>query len=575
MKHTVIPVASAAFLASTIMLAGCGGTSSQTGSPPASSVSGTAAIALPVDASPNWFFPVESATTFSIYNSQVSFWMYRPLLYITSKDSIDLSRSIASKVLSNRTGTQYTITLGNKYKWSNGHPVTAQDVVFSWNIIKAASSGASSIPWTYGGAGIGGVPGEWSSVKAAGPKKVVVTLTRPVNENWFEHNGLGQIVPVPKSVWDKYGSNWPKELSYIKGLANSPQAPQYKVVDGPYKFSDMQPNNYWAFVANPTYGGHRSSLKKIVYQYETSSAAEFLALKSGTITAGYLPNSDWSSQKSLSKDKLYVQYPFGFNYLVPNLNTKAMGGLGPTFNKLYVREALQMGMNQHGIIGLNHGYGVVEDTTVPSQPHTIFYDAKLAKPLVRFNPQAGKHLLESHGWHEIKGVMTRHGIRLAFPVIYSSGSSLLTNEMQILKQDWAKEGIAITLDPQQFNTVISTGTAQTPSKWDMMNWGGGWTYEPDYYPSGGGLLATGSASNSGSYSSSTMNHLIKATYNPGTTTQNLKALFAYEAYARKTIPDLWLPWLPTFNEYSTQISGFQKSSNPVTDLISPNYWTIK
>ncbi len=563
--------AGAALLVGSVILVGCGSTSATS----APHHGGTAVIALPADAAPNWFFPIESATAYSIYNSQVSFWMYRPLVYITPQDGIDYSRSIASSIKANRSGTQYTITLGTKYKWSNGKPVTAQDVVFTWDVMKAASSGASNLPWSYGGAGIGGVPSDWTSVVAHGPRTVVVTLDKSVNQNWFVHNGLGQIIPVPKSVWDRYGSNWIRELKYIQSVANSPGAAPYRIVDGPYKFSAMQPNNYWAFVRNPRYGGHQSSLDKIIYQYETSAASEFTGLRSGSITVGYLPSAFWDSRHKLSGDKLNVEYAFGFNYIVPNLNAHAMNGLGPVFNQLYVRKALQMGIDQSGIIDLDHGYGVIEDTTVPSEPKTIYYDAKLRHPLVPFNPAAGKKLLEAHGWHEVNGVMTKDGVKLSFPVIYSSGSDLLNNEMQLIKQDWAREGVQITLLSEPINNVLTIGSPATPQKWDMMNWGGGWTYEPDYYPTGGGLFATNSASNDGSYSSAAMNALIQASYRPGTTQQTLAALFRYEAYARQEIPVLWLPWLATFNEYSSHLSGFAQSINPVTDLISPNYWSLK
>jgi peptide/nickel transport system substrate-binding protein len=568
-KSSSFIMSSAALVALVGLAAGCG--SSAASAPP--KTGGAAVVALPVDSSPNWFFPIESATTFSIYNSQAAFLMYRPLVYITSADSVDYSRSVASKIVANRAGNQFVITIGHKYKWSDGRPVTAQDVVFTWDIIKAASG--SKAPWTYGGAGIGGVPADWTSVKADGTNRVVVTLDKSVNQTWFIHNGLGQIIPVPRFMWDKYGSQWNRELAYIQSVANSPSAKPYSVVDGPYKFSSMQANNNWTFVKNPVYGGHPSSLQKIVFQYETSNASEFTGLKNGTITVGYLPTEFWSAQKDLTQDQLFIQYPFGFNYIVPNLSPKAMNGIGPALNQLYVRQALQMGINQKGIISLNHGYGVVEDTTVPSQPKTIFYDPALSKPLYPYDPAAGKKLLEAHGWREVDGVMTKGHVKLSFPVIYTSGTDLLTNEMSIIKQDWAQEGVQITLDSMPFNNVISTGTAATPSKWDMMNWGGGWTYEPDYYPTGGGLLATNSASNSGDYSNQTMNRLIQASYLPGTPQENLAALFRYEAYARQQVPVLWLPWLANFNVYSKTLTGFPASSNPVTDLVSPNYWVLK
>ena len=41
--------------------------------------------------------------------------------------------------------------------------------------------------------------------------------------------------------------------------------------------------------------------------------------------------------------------------------------------------------------------------------------------------------------------------------------------------------------------------AKTSCNWDMANWGGGWSFVPDYYPSGETLFLSGSGANSGGY----------------------------------------------------------------------------
>lgn len=580
MKRRLISLSAITVVGSSLVLAGCGSTTTSTGTQ--SALGNAAVVGLPAQVSPNWWFPIEASTSYSVYNNQVNMLMYKPLLQISKTDGIDYAQSLASKVTWNSAGTVYTISLNPKWHWSNGSPVTAADVVYSTDLMLYASSGNQSLPWGYGGAGIGGLPtqgskGRWQSVVAEGKHTVVVTLTTPSNPQWFLHNGLGQIVPIPKSVWDIH-QNMSNELTFIKNVSNTPSASYYNVVDGPFKYAPSQskPNNqYWTFVPNPQYDGHKASISKLVYEYETSSSAEFAALKTGKINVGYLPPSLYTSRAQLAGDKIAVQYPFGFNYMVPNLNSKAPGGFGQIMSHRYARLALEMGINQKGMIqSFFHGYGVTEYGPIPSKPRTQFFLPSLKNP-APFNPAAGKALLQKHGWHLVNGVMTNaQGQKFEFTFDYVSGSNTLKDEVQLMKQDWAQEGIVVNLVSQPFNTLIANTSQSDPTAWQLNAWGGGWTYEPDYYPTGGGLFASGSAANYGDYVSSTMNRLVQSTYAPGTNAQISQRMNAYQTYAAQQLPVIWLPWTAQFSANATNMKGVNGTFNPITDLMTPNYWTI-
>jgi peptide/nickel transport system substrate-binding protein len=98
------------------------------------------------------------------------------------------------------------------------------------------------------------------------------------------------------------------------------------------------------------------------------------------------------------------------------LSPQAPDGIGTAFSHAYVRQALEMGIDQTGIIqSLFHGKGVVEDAPIASEPPTQFYDPALSKPLYPFSPSAGKKLLEDHGWTLSHGVMTKMGWLSALP----------------------------------------------------------------------------------------------------------------------------------------------------------------
>ena len=179
--------------------------------------------------------------------------------------------------------------------------------------------------------------------------------------------------------------------------------------------------------------------------------------------------------------------------------------------------------------------------------------------------------------------MEKNGVKLEFTFLAVSGDQTQTDIQQLLKQDWAQEGIVVNIEQQPFDNIIAEANQQgkDASSWNMADWGGGWTYQPDYYPTGGGLFKTGSASNFQGYANNTMNQLIDKSYLPGTPAQTQQALYNYELYAAQQLPVIWLPW-PVGSyagtgspaEHANNLHGTVKTFNPITDMIFPNYWTI-
>jgi len=113
-----------------------------------------------------------------------------------------------------------------------------------------------------------------------------------------------------------------------------------------------------------------------------------------------------------------------------------------------------------------------------------------------------------------------------------------------LANSWAQAGIKLSLEGKAFGDVISTVAAPcTPGKacaWDIGNWGGGWIYSPDFYPTGEEIFATGAASNFGLYSDKTNDTNILATNKSSA----VQTLYTYENYLATQVPDIWQPEVP-------------------------------
>jgi peptide/nickel transport system substrate-binding protein len=533
---------------------------------------GIITYALPSQTNLNWFLPL-SVPTGSLYDGQLFFQLYKPMLWINNDYKINWKSSIADKITYNKAGTVYHVFMNPKWHWSNGHPVTTKDVMFTWHVIQAASSSKAPSPWPFGGAGTGDIPNGIKSIVPNSKYEFTITLDKPANQEWFIYNGIIQITPLPASVMDIH-KNIQKEIKYLGD--NGTNAYFDKVVDGPFEIKSAVPSQAWTIVPNPHYDGHKSHVKEIVFAYEASSAAEFSALKTGAINVGYLDLSQYDSRGSLTSmgDRILPQYTFGVDYTA--LNMRPGSSTRSIFDHLYIRQAMQMGQDLQAIDkSIYHGYAPVLDGPIPTVPKTKFIDPALNNTVYPFNIEKGKKLLESHGWKEVNGVMTKGKQQLKFVLLYASGSTSGTDEAEVLKEDWAKEGIDITLKPMSFSTLISiTGVPKDANQWQMAT-GFGWGYNgPGFYPTGGQLFATNAPSGFG-YSNKTEDALIDATHVPYQTEQEtMKHFFAYEDFTAKHLPFLWNNNVGTLAVVAPTVHGFAQYADPAVGYPQMQYWTV-
>lgn len=537
----------------------------------------TVVMALPPRTNLDWFFPIADVPQNSLYNAWVWNTLYHPLIVLKSSGAINWSHSIASHVQYNAKGTVYTVAMNRKWHWSNGAPVTTRDVLFTWHLIQDASSPTAPKPWPYTGAGTGDIPAGVKSIVAQGLYKFTVTLKAPADQSWFMYNGLNQLTPLPAKVWNKYSKNPVQEDNFIASLADKPLAPQYKVVDGPYEIAAAVPNQKWVLAANPRYDGHKPAVKRIIFQYESSDTAEFAALRTGQIQLGYLPHADWGARGQLSSNyRLWFFYPLQYNDVMLNMNqgktaaVTAPNGAAKLFSQLYIRQALQLGIDQNAINKATlNGNGIDEFTAMPPRPKSVFFPPNL-KPSYPFNPKRGMEVLEAHGWRMKHGVMTRGKEKLTFTLQYASGSQKFSQQATLLQEGWAQEGIQVSLVARTFNLLVKE--ASEPNQWEMMDFGG--VSYGGVYPSGDGLFEAPQVGlDVQGYSNPTMVKLIKASLRPYPTLKmDHAALWRYLDFVGKNLPVLFVPDAPTYEEVAKNLHGTHASMNNFTQDVQPQYW---
>jgi len=105
----------------------------------------------------------------------------------------------------------------------------------------------------------------------------------------------------------------------------------------------------------------------------------------------------------------------------------------------------------------------------------------------------------------------------------------------------------------------------------MGDWGGGWSFAPDYLPTGEELFVSGAVANSGGYSSSTNDSLINQTL----TSNNMQAMYSWQDYLSAQLPMIWQPQADyQLNEISNNLKGVYPLS-PTLSINPENWYFVK
>src|SRR5215469_1055699 len=600
-----------------LALAAAACASSGSSAPPTggTQVSGGTAVFAELPATPpNYIFPFTSSAYISIANlNQFSYLMYRPLYWFANSTNPTLNPSLSLASQPTFSGRNVTITLKH-YMWSDGTPVTAQNVMFWINMMLA-------VPQDWGADVPGGFPTNVSNIKVVSPTELTMTMNKAYNPTWFLYNELSQITPMPEA-WDRTASgpshctttvkdctavyNYLNDQS--KALTTYVGSPLWSIVDGPWKLSAFNADGHVTFVPNTSYSG---PVKPRLAQFEevpfTTDAAEYNVLQApsaGTkINVGYIPSQDAPARPAnaavgtnpLSSHGYTLEpwYTWGISYYTGNFQDTILDHAA-IMKQLYFREALEYMMNQAAVIaGPLRGYGQITAGPIGSYPATSYLSSQLkAGDQFPYNQAKAKSLLAGNGWKVNpggvstcvkpgsaagdcgKGISADSG--LSFSMTYATGLQWVAQEMAQLQSNAATIGIKLSLQPKPFAqvTAASAGNcvaAKISCAWDLADWGLGWSFAPDYYPTGETLFTTGSLANSSGYTDPVNDSMINQTLTNG----NLQILYNWQDYLAKQLPLFWQPNAPyQITEVSSNLRGVLPQ-NPTLTLNPEDWYFVK
>jgi peptide/nickel transport system substrate-binding protein len=531
---------------------------------------GVASYALPIGEDFSWILPIENTANYEDWDSNVEGGMWRPLYFAGngSQTGINTTLSLAEPPVYSNGNKTVTITMKKGFTWSDGTKVTSADVKFFFELLAAGKNkDGAYIP--------GELPDDVTSVSYPSPYSFVLHLNRAYNPQWFTGNQLTWIYPLPAQAWDKTCASCksanaaatPSGASAVfnflykqsEDLRTYATNPLWKTVDGPWVIKSYDPttyaaafsrNNHYTGPGKPRLAGYQ------IYSF-ASDTAELDALRSGTVTFGFLPFSDVNQASYFSSHGFTVKpWQVFYNETVElGYTSKTWGAL---VRQLYVRQALQHLIDQKlYLTRALHGYGLLDYGVAPDYPGSSYVSKQLRTDPYPYDPSAAATLLRAHGWKSGSGGIDvcakpgtksnecgagiKKGQQLSFSFMYSTGTPSFAAQVEAFQTAAKSVGINVTLNGQTESTMFSIGgvcPSSPPCNWGLLAYSSFmWDFgQYELLPVGGNQFGKGNFW-AGGYNSATAQKLINAAH----TQSGLSALYAAENYLTKNLASLWWP----------------------------------
>ena len=354
--------------------------------------------------------------------------VYEPLAFVNTLESGKASPWLATAWTWGNNNKTLTFTIRNGVKWSDGTPMTAADVAFTFNLMKK-----------FPGLDLNSVWSVLSSATQQGSDQVVFTFKTAAVPYFYYI--ADQTPIVPQHIWSKIAN----PVTYAD---SSP------VATGAFMVQPCSPQNI-TYVANPHYWQPgEPKIAKVLYPAFTSNdpANTYLATGQAQWGSQFIPDIQ-SFYTSKSPDNHYWFPPIANVTLIPNLTV-------PELNNVAVRQAMAYAIDRDKVSQIGeYGYeppanqGAVVTPTFSSWTDTAAanqYD-------YTYNPAKAKQILTSAGFKMgSNGIfVSPSGKPLSFTVINIGGYSDWVASMQVIQTDLKAAGIQVTPDNLSQNDFLA------------------------------------------------------------------------------------------------------------------------
>jgi peptide/nickel transport system substrate-binding protein len=356
-------------------------------------------------------------------------------------------------------GLVITLNLRDGLVWSDGTPLTAEDFVFTYEMIMDPGNTVSSqYPYDY-----------LTSVEAPDAQTVVMTFEEPFAP--WQANFWKGILPkhVLGPVFEAEGSIDEAEWNLAPTVGC-----------GPFTFADWESGSFIQFVRNDNYWEGQANLDEIYLQFVPDDATQTAALVAGDADLGtFPPLSDVPVLEAAGVEIIVRNEGYGEGWFF-NLRDMA----SPGAKDLNVRQAIAMALDRQAIADdLLLGLAPVAHTYWHGLPA---YESPDLEPWP-YDPEAAKALLEEAGWVDRDGDGIREDAD-GNPLTLIHGTTIreIRQDIQAVAQQMLRE-VGIDLDIQSYDSDLffasyADGSPAAVGDVDIMEWSDSTSFpDPDWY----------------------------------------------------------------------------------------------
>lgn len=327
-------------------------------------------------------------------------------------------------------GMTWTVTIRDDVNFTDGEPLTAEDVAFTYNTVKEASAVNDFTMLDY--------------AEAADSTTAVFHMTRPFSI-WPYTMAIVGIVPEHAYDSATYGSN--------------------PIGSGRYILRQWDRGQQVILEANPDYYGEAPKMRQVTILFMEEDAA-FLAAQAGQVDVAYT-SATYSDQtvEGYSLASYASVDNRGFNLpAVPSGTDEEGRTVGNDFTSdVLVRRAINIGVDRQEMIdNVLNGYGSPAYSVCDGLP---WYNEASE---VGYDPEAAAALLDEAGWTMgDDGIREKNGVKAEMNLLYSTGDSV----RQALTADFAAQmeelGISCAIEGAGWDTAYDRALSE-PLLW---GWG--------------------------------------------------------------------------------------------------------
>lgn len=326
-------------------------------------------------------------------------------LTVTTKD-LEIAYDLATEIELSEDGLVWTVNIRDGVYFTDGEPLTASDVVFTYNTMKENSTLNDFSMLEY--------------AEEVDDKTVKFHMNRPY------------------SIWPYSMAN----VGIIPQHAYGTDYAERPIGSGRYVLKQWDKGQQVILEANPDYYGEKSKMRTVTVVFMEEDAA-FAAAQAGAVDLAYT-DAVYVQQKIDGYELLAVETVDNRGINLPAIASNEESGNDFTCEAA-VRKALNIGIDREALIEhVLDGYGSPAYSVCDKMP---WFDER---SVVAYDFDQALQLLEEAGWEDGEdGIRVKEGKRAAFTIFYPAGDSTrqslaaeVSNQMQLLGIDTSYEGIS-------------------------------------------------------------------------------------------------------------------------------------